>query len=191
MIPFTSLVSVFCPCLFRNGGTVFLAAALASPVVAGLRWEATTVERIAKVGEDTIQLAFTFSNPDPAPITIFDFKPSCGCTVAVLDKRTYGPGEKGALTVLFDTRDLSGVQEKTIEVFTDDAKKPTTLTLRITIPPWLEVSPRLLWWSVGEAAVAKEAIVSLSSGTKVKITSFKTDSPAMEVTLRPAEGNEE
>ncbi|MBI5770478.1 MAG: DUF1573 domain-containing protein [Verrucomicrobia bacterium] len=150
-----------------------------APLRAGLTWDTTTVERVAKVGEDAVRLTFAFSNPGPRAITIVDLKPSCGCTVAVLDQRTYGPGEKGALPVVFDTRDFSGVQEKTIEVFTDDAPKPTTLTLRVTIPPWIEVAPRLLWWTVGENAAAKAALVTVHPEAKIKTASVASDHPAI------------
>lgn len=154
---------------------------------AGLRWEATTVQRETKLGEETVPLRFAFSNPESRPITVLHVNASCGCTTATLEKKTYAPGEKGQIDVVFDARNLSGVQEKTIQVFTDDSPKPTVLTVRVTIPTWAEISPRLLWWSVGEEGKPKEAVIRLHPGAKLRGESIRVDGAAMTASLTAEE----
>lgn len=120
-------------------------------------------------------------------MTITNLQPDCGCTTAGVKKRTIAPGEKGVLTAILDAKGLSGLQEKSIQVFLDDTPKPVTLKLRVTIPPWIEVVPRLLFWSIGENGKAKEAIVSVNREAKIKITSVKANNAAMTVSFEPSD----
>jgi Protein of unknown function (DUF1573) len=154
------------------------------PLFGALRWEQTVVERVAPVAVDTVEVVFGFSNPEKYPISIVSVQPSCGCTTATLIKTTFAPGEKGSVTAVFDGKDLVGLQEKTIQVTSDDGPTPTTLILRITIPPWLELSPRLLWWSVGEEAIAKETVVSISPAANARIVSVKTENESVRASFR-------
>ena len=185
MIRSISTAGGICRTARRICASVLLTAAMTSQLIAGLKWDAVTLEHVAKVGDDSLQLAFAFSNPDARPVTIVDVKPSCGCTATVLDQRTYAPGEKGVLTVLLDAKGLAGLQEKTIEVFADDSKQPTTLTLRVTIPPWWKFRRNYGGGRWARPPSRGKPIVSLNRGGNFKITSVKTDGLAMEVTLQP------
>lgn len=154
---------------------------------AGLNWELTTVEQVAPVGQDQVEVAFNFSNPDKLPVTIVALQPSCGCTTARLEKMTYAPGEKGVLTAIFDGRGMVGVQEKTIQVISDGSPLPTTLTLRVTLPPWVEASPRLVWWPLGAPTETKEVRLAVAPSTRATITSLTPENPAVTASLQSAE----
>lgn len=147
----------------------------------GLEWETTTLKHTAKVGQDLIELAFPFSNPTAKPLTVVDIKPSCGCVSAQLEQKTLAQGEKGRLEVFFDARNLSGEHRQSIQVFTTDSPKPTTLTLHVTIPPWLEISPRLIWWSIGEKIAEKTIVITPCPDATARIASVTVDSDAFEL----------
>ncbi len=170
--------------------TGVVAGVLAEPAGASLKWDSIVVTLQAKLGEETVQVRFPFSNPELQPITVVDLIPSCRCTVATLEqgKKTYATRENGALIALLDTTGLSGLQEKTIHVFTDDSSHPTTLTFRVMIPAWLEVTPQSLGWSVGEEAAAKEITLALNPDAAIRITSVKSDNDQVSVTAQPMEG---
>lgn len=154
---------------------------------AGLSWEQTTIEQEMPAGSDLIEVKFKFTNRESHPVRILQLQPSCGCTTPTVEKYSFAPGEKGAVTALFDARGLGGTQEKMIVVGTDDNPNPTVLGLNITIPPWLEVSPRLIWWAVGDEPKTREAIVTLNPAAHAKITSVKVDGSDIEVKFEPDE----
>jgi hypothetical protein len=77
------------------------------------------------------------------------------------------------------------VQEKQVLVFTDERPQPYILTVRVIVPAWADASPRLLWWSVGEEAFPKEAVLTLNASADIRISAVRSDSVAMSVNLRP------
>ena len=185
MVRSISTVGGICRTARRICASVLLTAAMTSQLIAGLKWDAVTLEHVAKVGDDSLQLAFAFSNPDARPVTIVDVKPSCGCTATLLERRTYAPGEKGVLTVLLDAKGLGGVAGENDRGLCRRFEATHDAHLAGHDSAVVEVSPRLWWWPVSAAALAREAIVSLNRGVNFKITSVKTDGLAMEVTLQP------
>jgi len=103
-------------------------------------------------GAETAYATASFTNTGKQAVTILDMRPSCGCTTATLEKNTYRPGESGQIRIALTLKGLSGSQQKTIEVLTDDSPdKPTVLTVHTTLPEFIVLSPRLLIWTVGEA----------------------------------------
>ena len=61
---------------------------------------------------------FTFENTGDAPLEIQGVRSSCGCTIPKKPEAPIAPGEKGEITVRYDTNRL-GVFRKTITVNTD------------------------------------------------------------------------
>ncbi len=170
--------------VFRVFAVSFFAVWAGPSAVAQLRWEATTVDHEMKLGEETALVGFAFSNSESRSITVLHMSSSCGCTIPTLEKKTYAPGEKGRIEVVFDARNLSGLQVKTIQVFTAEAVKPVTLTLRVTIPIWLEIAPRLVAWAIGEEARPKEVVLTLQPGVKIREGSVRADNPIIAVALK-------
>lgn len=165
--------------------TAVLLGASALCARADLKWDQTSVERIARLGQDRVEVAFTFSNPNGLPVTIVSLQPSCGCTTTRLEKTTYAPGEKGVLTAIFDGRGLQGVQEKTIRVISDGSPTPTTLTLRVSFPSWVDASPRLVWWPVASPAEPKEVRLAIAPSTQATITSVAPENASFTALLQP------
>jgi hypothetical protein len=86
---------------------------------AELTWERTTFEATVDPDEKEIRTAFAFRNRSDTPITILAVTTDCECTVASLEKKTYSPGEAGAIQVKFTLGERVGVVEKKIQVETD------------------------------------------------------------------------
>ncbi len=63
---------------------------------------------------------FTFENTGDAPLEIQGVRSSCGCTIPKKPEAPIAPGEKGEITVRYDTNRV-GVFRKTITVNTNVA----------------------------------------------------------------------
>tara|TARA_B100001250_G_C19089987_1_gene482256 strand:- start:89 stop:469 length:381 start_codon:yes stop_codon:yes gene_type:complete len=61
---------------------------------------------------------FTFENTGDAPLEIQGVRSSCGCTIPKKPEAPIAPGEKGEITVSYDTNRV-GVFRKTITVNTN------------------------------------------------------------------------
>ncbi len=159
-------------------------ALLARPAGAALSWDTLAVDRVAALGAPSIDVAFRFRNSGAAPVTITSVRTSCGCTSADLTKKDYAPGESGEIKVTYRFAGQVGAQEKTVSVTTSDApERPTILSLRVQIPELVTVSPRMLWWSVGEAAIEKQATITVNPAVKAEVTSEPPDNATVTARL--------
>ena len=70
-------------------------------------------------GSDWVR-TFTFENTGDAPLEIQGVRSSCGCTIPKKPEGPIAPGEKGEITVRYDTNRI-GVFRKTITVNTNVA----------------------------------------------------------------------
>lgn len=68
-------------------------------------------------GSDGVR-TFTFENTGDAPLEIQGVRSSCGCTIPKKPEAPIAPGEKGEITVRYDTNRV-GVFRKTITVNTN------------------------------------------------------------------------
>jgi len=137
---------------------------------AALSWKELVLERTSDEGASSLEVTYRFRNTSQSPVRIVSVETSCGCTTATLKKADYSPGESGELNVVFNLVGRIGLQEKTITVVTSDAPgRGTILTLRVRIPALFEVSPRLLWWEVGEPAVGKQTKITINSSAEVTV----------------------
>lgn len=163
------LTSRRCPCF--GFVAAFWLALLASRGAAALSWDTLAIDRVAELGAPSLEIAFPFRNSGNARVTITSVQASCGCTSTALAKKDYAPGESGELKVTYYWGGQVGAQEKTVSVITSDAPdRPTVLVLRVKIPELFSISPRLLWWAVGEAAVEKQAAVAINPALTAVVT---------------------
>ena len=81
---------------------------------------------------------FQFSNSGNALLKIQRVRTSCGCTAALISKKSLSPGEKGELKVTFNTRGYAGNVAKYIYVHSNDPRRPQvqlSLNASIDVPP--------------------------------------------------------
>lgn len=69
---------------------------------------------------------FEFVNNGTEPLTISQAKGSCGCTVPEWTKDPIAPGEKGVITVKYDTK-RTGPINKSVTVMSNAVNEPTKI----------------------------------------------------------------
>jgi len=135
---------------------------------------------------------FRFENAGKYPVSITAIQPSCACTVAGLEKKTYAPGEKGQIKVSLPLADREGTHRKTVVVHTDDRSLPTlTLTMNLTVPQGLSLSPRFVYWKVGQEKAARSIKLSVPEGSGLKVISAKPKSSDIQAELKAVDGGRE
>ncbi|WBX70174.1 DUF1573 domain-containing protein [Tenacibaculum retecalamus] len=72
---------------------------------------------------------FEFTNVGDAPLIIEDIKSTCGCTVPKKPEAPIMPGQKGEISVSYDTKKLGGFS-KAITVISNAKKKRTMLKIK-------------------------------------------------------------
>lgn len=68
---------------------------------------------------------FKFTNEGKAPLIITEASATCGCTVPEYPKQPIKPGEKGVIKVIFNSTGKSGVQSRTVTIFTNNKANPS------------------------------------------------------------------
>lgn len=155
---------------------------------ADLVFERVTIQLTPKPGSEREIIAFPFRNAGTQALTIDRLDATCGCTTVDLEKRTYQPGEQGEASVIFDLNGLSGVQEKTIQVYHDRGPM-VLLTIKALLAEAPTVAPAFLTWKVGAAPDEQVAVVTMPTGVGERVTGVTTSSPAVTATLYPRDSD--
>lgn len=167
---------------------VFLVAAmfgLTSVARSELVWEQTQLELNPAIGDETAVGHFKYQNKGDKQIAIKSVTTSCGCTAASA-KQTADPGEKGEVTATFKIGDRTGLQQKAINVVTDDPAHPTTaLTLKVNIPTVLELQPTFVYWQSGEEAKPKTIVAKAGAGITIKSLEVVSSLPEFTTKVEP------
>lgn len=69
---------------------------------------------------------FTFTNTGTEPLIISNARGSCGCTVPEWPKQPIAPGEKGVITVRYDTK-RPGQINKSVTIQSNAVNQPTVI----------------------------------------------------------------
>ena len=156
-----------------------------SMLQANLVWDALTRETHADFGQEEVAFSFGFKNEGPSPVTIASIDVSCGCTVASLDQRTYAPGERGAIEVVYRPDGQTGPQSKTVTVTTrEQPDRPVTLTLKVDVPRLFDIAPRLVTWPLGGEPIEKTVSIKLYRAPQTTVTVVNAEQDAINVTLQ-------
>jgi hypothetical protein len=170
--------------LWKLGAGFVLAGLCASAHAGALVWDQQKVGLVIQPEQGQAVAEFGFRNGGSLPVTIVSAEPSCGCITPSLSKAVYAPGESGKLKVLFKVGNRTGLQEKTIDVTTDErGAVPTRLVLAAEILQFLSVEPRLLTWAVG--GDASELTITCVGQTEhvVRVTGVKCSLPGITVKI--------
>ena len=152
--------------------------------LAELKWDRPVQQFQRTPADGEIGVHFTFRNAGAAPVTIKTLRPSCGCTTAHLEKKTFTPGEAGEVVARFVFGDRKGPHRKTIEVRMDDAAaEPVLLDLRVNIHDPLTIAPALVFWKRGEPGEAKTVQLTADAAQHVRIKSVASSNPRLPAKL--------
>jgi len=85
-----------------------------------------------KQGE-VVEHDFAITNTGSNPLIISRVQPGCGCTVPKYSKDPILPKQKGYITLKFDSRGFTGIQQKYAEVYTNTEKTPVILNFTANV----------------------------------------------------------
>ena len=75
-----------------------------------------------KAGEK-LEVSFRFKNTGNKPLTIYNARGSCGCTVPEIPQRAFAPGEEGEIKAVFDSKGKPG--HRSNEIYVNANTKPS------------------------------------------------------------------
>ena len=84
---------------------------------------------------DHVEHIYEVTNTGTNPLIISQVKPGCGCTVPDYTKDPILPGQKGKITLKFDSSNFDGLVNKQAEVYANVEKAPIVLTFSADIQP--------------------------------------------------------
>lgn len=76
---------------------------------------------------------YEVTNTGKNPLIISEVKPGCGCTIPDFTKDPILPGQKGQITLKFESEGFDGAVHKTAQVFANVAKTPITINFTANI----------------------------------------------------------
>ncbi|MBW8359468.1 MAG: DUF1573 domain-containing protein [Weeksellaceae bacterium] len=85
-----------------------------------------------KKGEKVTHV-YEVTNTGSNPLIISQVKPACGCTAPDYTKTPILPGQKGNITLQFDSSSFDGLQNKQAEIFANVEKAPITITFSANV----------------------------------------------------------
>lgn len=84
---------------------------------------------------DKVEHVYEITNTGANPLVISEVKPACGCTVPDYTKDPILPGQKGKITLKFDSASFDGLVSKQAEVYANVDKAPIVLSFSADIQP--------------------------------------------------------
>lgn len=87
-----------------------------------------------KKGEQ-VEHVYEVTNTGTNPLIISQVKPGCGCTVPDYTKDPILPGQKGKITLKFDSAQFDGLVNKQAEVYANVEKAPVIIGFSADVQP--------------------------------------------------------
>lgn len=84
---------------------------------------------------DKVEHVYEVTNTGKNPLIISSVHPTCGCTVPDYTKDPILPGQKGKITLKFDSSNFEGMVHKSAEVYANVAQVPIELQFTADIQP--------------------------------------------------------
>lgn len=127
----------------------------------------------AEVHPLEMEKAMTFSfKVGEKPVTIRGLEVSCSCLAAELSddgKLEWQPGEEGSIRLNYDLSNQGGKVKKSVVVQLADGTKQTLIGA-ITIPEYIDVSPKTHRWKLKSEATEKTYKICFQEDFQAKIT---------------------
>jgi hypothetical protein len=154
--------------------------------LASLQWETTALQLKARPGQESLTAAFPFRNSGDKPVRILSVDPSCSCVSAEPDKAVCAPGETGAIRVQLNLTGYIGHLTRTLAITTDDPTgRFAQLVLTVDIPELVNITPRFLFWRIGDQPAAKSAEIAVADPKTTTVGEVECDNPHFRTQLTP------
>ena len=155
-------------------------------LAASLQWQSTDLQLTARPGQDSLRAVFAFRNAGDKPVRILALDPSCSCLSVEPDKAVHAPGESGEIRIELGLTGYVGLIHRTVAVTTDDAQeKFTELTLTVDIPECVTITPRFLFWRVGDPLEEKTADITVADPKTTAVDKLTDAAPGFQARLIP------
>jgi hypothetical protein len=153
---------------------------------AALEWKTTDIALKTEIGQEQAVAVFPFHNGGDKPVRIIALDPSCSCMAAEPGKELYAPGESGEIRVEMTLTGYVGHLRRSVAVETDDPDhKFAELTLTVDIPEPVAITPRFLFWRVGDRPEEKSLEIVVAEPAKTTISGIECDNPRFRARLSP------
>lgn len=130
---------------------------------AAVEWDNTSAIVYAAPMQEVANVVFYLRNTGAQAVSIARVRPNCDCVSATAMRNEVAPGETGNIAVRFALGGRIGRQEKTVAVvLVDETERQVELRLIVEIPEPVAVTPRFVYWRVGEAAEFKVVTIALA-----------------------------
>ncbi|MHB1082778.1 MAG: DUF1573 domain-containing protein [Prosthecobacter sp.] len=147
-----------------------LVFAFAASVHAELSLDVPAIELKPKPEDEEVETTFKVRNKGDKTVKILGLESACSCLSAELDKAEYKPGEVGTGHASFKVSTFVGRHEKFVTVNTDDPKQPDwQINFILDVPAVVDIKPKNLQWSIGDAPAAKACQVKFVGNEPMKI----------------------
>ena len=94
------------------------------------------IAKFPKVKEGKIvNYVYEFTNTGDAPLEFYSYEVECTCTKVELPTEPTQPGQKGRISVSFDTNGKSYYQDRIIYLKTNTKKKTEKLRIKVYVEP--------------------------------------------------------
>ncbi len=134
---------------------------------ADLQWQEQRLLLEPPVGAAEAIGVFEFVNRGRHTIRVVDVRAECGCTVIAPEKDEVLPGEKGRIRAVFQIGSREGRQSVGVSVVTHEPEmREYKLTLDVAIKPFVTLTPRWLYWKVGDDSEGKILLIRMVDGFK-------------------------
>lgn len=172
----------------KSLGILALSLSSVHESLAELSWDARQFDFHPSVTDQKADAEFAFTNIGQSDVTLVEVKTSCGCTTAALDKKTYGPGEKGTIKATFTFGDRVGLQQKQVMVRTDSPEDPLVqLTMRAFIPELLKWAPKVVRWELNGKPIPQAVQVTTGTEQPMHILGVRTSDDRVFAKLKSIE----
>lgn len=84
---------------------------------------------------DKVEHVYEVTNTGKNPLIISSVVPTCGCTVPEFTKDPIMPGQKGKVTLKFDSTNFQGIVHKTAQLYANVSQVPIELKFTADIQP--------------------------------------------------------
>ena len=142
---------------------------------AGLEFPELRKETRAMIDAKSVIVDFPFTNKTSKSVTIAKCDTKCACLKVQVSggKFTYAPGESGIVRTTMDLGNLLGTQEKSIDLWLDQASadKPSlSLDLVVHIPVVISLDPKTVYWGIDSKPEPKTIHIVMDGGKPINIT---------------------
>ncbi len=136
------------------------------PCYSQLKFETTEISQTLDPKENSITIKFPFEVDSTSSVS--SYFTHCGCLKAITRPQNWENGQRGALELELDTRNIIGTTRKSIEVKFEH--HPTqTLTVEATMPPAISWTPKTHIWKSGDPPNPKTFEITVLEGYDFEI----------------------